>query len=234
MTLLTIESAAIPPLWEELNLKVKAGEFIAVLGPNGAGKSTLLRAILGTRKLHRGRINTSARIGYIPQQQMFPTDLPLRSYDLVSLALSHGLTGISRTSKAEVLALLDYVGATGIAYRRVGTLSGGQQQLIRQAQALATNPELLLLDEPLLSLDPAVQATIVSLLNQRRRDHGTSIIFVTHNINPVLDCATAVLYLGPQGHSLGPVEEVMTTETLSALYGYHVEVIEAGGRLVVI
>lgn len=126
------------------------------------------------------------------------------------------------------------MGAAGIAQRRVGTLSGGQQQLIRLAQALAHDPEVLLLDEPLLSLDPAIQTKVVTLINQRRIDAGTGIIFVTHSINPVLEHTDKVLYLGPHGHTLGSVAEVMTSENLSALYGAPVEVLMAHGRMVVI
>lgn len=234
LSLLTIEDGAVTPLWQDLNLSVSPRDFIAVLGPNGVGKSTLLAAICGSRSLDRGSITCAARIGFVPQQRMFPPDLPLRGYDLISLALAHGITRNRRKNAEKVKQLIDHVGATGIAFRRVGTLSGGQQQLIRQAQALATDPELLLLDEPLLSLDPAMQTKIVTLLNNRRIEHDTAIIFVTHSINPVLEHATKVLYLGPQGHAIGTVDQVMNSKNLSELYGSPVEVIKAHGRMVVI
>lgn len=239
VSLLSIRAGAINPLWSDLNLTLAKAEFLTVLGPNGVGKSTLLASICGNRKLDVGSIDRPARIGYVPQQRMFPPDLPLRSCDLVSLALDHRAPSIRRPSTtirnhAKVRQLLEHVGASGIAQRRVGTLSGGQQQLIRLAQALAHDPELLLLDEPLLSLDPAIQTKVVTLINQRRIDAGTGIIFVTHSINPVLEHTDKVLYLGPHGHTLGSVAEVMTSENLSALYGAPVEVLRAHGRMVVI
>lgn len=232
--LLRFVHAAVDPLWSDLSLEVGRGEFIAVLGPNGVGKSTLLGTILGTRALSAGRLDVAARVGFIPQQRMFPPDLPLRACDLVSLSLAHGVIRNRRAQRARVDKLLAEVGASGIAKRRVGLLSGGQQQLVRQAQALAANPQLLLADEPLLSLDPARQTATVEKLNHWRHERDMSIIFVTHGINPILDVVDRVLYLAPHGHILGTVGEVMRTEVLSELYGSKVNVITIEGRLIVV
>ncbi|MDN6100101.1 metal ABC transporter ATP-binding protein [Corynebacterium flavescens] len=232
--LLSFKDAAVEPLWSHLDLAVNSGEFIAVLGPNGVGKSTLLGTILGTRKLTAGSVDVNCRVGYIPQQRMFPAELPLRARDLVSLSLAHGTLRNRRPSRGKVDELLAEVGATGIADRRVGQLSGGQQQLIRQAQALANSPQLLLADEPLLSLDPARQEDTVQKLDKWRRERGTSIIFVTHSINPVLDFISNVLYIAPFGHLYGTVDEVMRSEVLSELYGSKVNVIKVDGRLIVV
>lgn len=232
--LLKFTNAAVEPLWSGLNLEVGPGEFLAILGPNGVGKSTLLGAILGTRRLTSGTLDVNARVGYIPQQRMFPQDLPLRARDLVSLSLAHGTVRGRRAPKERVDALLAEVGATGIASRRVGLLSGGQQQLVRQAQTLAADPQLLLADEPLLSLDPARQHATVDKLEQWRRERDMSIIFVTHGINPILDVVDRVLYLAPHGHILGTVNEVMRSEVLSELYGAKVTVLNVDGRLVVV
>ncbi|MDU0478940.1 metal ABC transporter ATP-binding protein [Staphylococcus chromogenes] len=232
--LLKFNNAAVSPLWENLNLEVSSGEFIAVLGPNGAGKSTLLHTILGTRKLTAGTVESTKRIGFIPQQRMFPIELPMRARDLVSLSAAHGVFRGRRAPRSLVDDLLKSVGAEGIADRRVGKLSGGQQQLIRQAQALASDPELLLCDEPLLSLDIGVQQRTVALLERRRREHDTAILFVTHGINPILEHVNRVLYLGPYGHTLGDVSEVMRSEVLSELYRTRVDVLNIDGRLVVV
>lgn len=116
----------------------------------------------------------------------------------------------------------------------LGQLSGGQQQLIRQAQALANDPELILADEPLLSLDPARQQDTVEKLDALRRERGTSIIFVTHGINPVLGVTDKVLYLAPGGHTFGAVDEVMRSDVLSELYGSKVNVLNVDGRLIVV
>ena len=197
-----------------------------MLGPNGVGKSTLLGTILGTRKLTHGSVETNGRVGLIPQQRMFPRDLPMRGRDLVSLAVNHR----GRADRARVDVLLDRVGAASFADQRVGTLSGGQQQLIRQAQAFAQDPELLLADEPLLSLDPARARDTV----ERLAGHPAAVVCVTHSINPVLDVVDRVLYIGPEGHVIGPVAEVMRSEVLSELYGTRVDVVEVDGRMVVL
>ncbi|QFQ01785.1 putative ABC transporter ATP-binding protein [Corynebacterium urogenitale] len=231
---LTFHNAAVEPLWRDLNLEVAPGEFLAVLGSNGVGKSTLLNVALGTRRLTHGNVNVEGPVGYIPQQRMFDPNTPLRAKDLVGLAVAHGALRNRRPQKHQVQDALAEVGATGLADLRVGELSGGQQQLIRQAQALANDPRVLLCDEPLLSMDLRAQKRTVELLDCRRREHDTSIVFVTHGINPILDVTDRVLYITPHGHVIGSVEEVMTSETLSELYRTDVKVLNVDGRLVVV
>lgn len=226
---LELRDAAVDPLWSGLDLTVRRGEFIAVLGPNGVGKSTLLHAIMGTRRLTAGAVEATDRIGFIPQQHMFPADLPVRGRDLVSLACAHGITS-RRPPAGKVDDLLARVGATHFADQRAGLLSGGQQQLIRQAQALAGEPELMLADEPLLSLDLARERDTVD----RLANLDAGVLCVTHSINPFLAVVDRVLYLGPEGHVVGTVDEVMRSDVLSELYGTHVDVVEANGRMVVL
>lgn len=224
--ILQIRGAAVAPLWSDLDLTLERGEFLAVLGPNGVGKSTLLGTILGMRELTAGSVEVDGRVGLIPQQRMFPRDLPMRGRDLVSLAISHR----RRVGEAVVDKQLDAVGALGFANERVGLLSGGQQQLIRQAQAFAQNPELVLADEPLLSLDPARQRDTV----RRLHEHPAAVVCVTHSINPLLGVVDRVLYIGPEGHVVGTVGEVMRSEVLSELYGTRVDVVEVDGKMVVL
>lgn len=232
-------------LWSGLDLRVEPGEMVAVLGPNGTGKTSLLRMLLGLLRPAEGRIRVlgnapervRSQIGCVPQLRGFDRDLAVRGRDLVALGL-HGHrfgTGMHprRTARAVDRALED-VGASHFAGRAVGRLSGGEQQRLRIAQALVARPSLLLADEPLLSLDLASQRTVVGLLDGHRRATGTPVVFVTHDINPVLHVADRVLYLAPGQWAAGSPEEVLTGETLSRLYGTPVDVLSVGGRLVVV
>lgn len=232
-------------LWSGLDLEVRRGEFIAVLGPNGSGKTTLLKVLLGLVALSAGRGEVvgrplrrgNPRVGYIPQHRGFDVDVPLRGRDLVRLGIDGhrwGVGGPSRSRRAHVDALLAQVNATAYADVPVGRLSGGEQQRLRVAQALATDPSLLLCDEPLLSLDLSHQQMVVDLIDRRRREHDTAVLFVTHEINPVLPLVDRVLYITDGQFRLGPPDEVMTSDVLSDLYGAPIEVLRKGGRLVVI
>lgn len=232
-------------LWEGLDLEIRPGEFFAVLGPNGSGKTSFLKVLLGLQQLHQGQARLGGRpvergssmIGYIPQQKSFAPDTPMRARDLVGLGVDGHRWGF-RLSSAKVNRrideLLDLVGASDYAKVPVGQLSGGEQQRLRVAQALATDPQVLLCDEPLLSLDLHHQQAVSSLINRQCHEHQSAVVFVTHEINPIIDYVDRVLYLAGGRFKIGTPEEVMTTEVLSDLYGSHVEVIHANGRIVVV
>ncbi|MFT4289174.1 metal ABC transporter ATP-binding protein, partial [Nocardioides sp.] len=220
------------------------GRFVTVLGPNGSGKSTLLRAILGLVPLSEGTVSVQGRparrgsraIGYIPQHRGYSADVPLRGRDLVQLGIDGTRWGVPwpGRSRARVEELIDRVNAESFADRPLGQLSGGEQQRLRIAQALATDPAVLLCDEPLLSLDPGHQRAVVDTLDRQRREHDTAVLFVTHEINPVLPVTDLVLYLADGRFRLGTVDEVMTSEVLSDLYRSPIEVIRRGEALVVL
>jgi zinc/manganese transport system ATP-binding protein len=232
-------------LWEGLDLDINPGEFFAVLGPNGSGKTTFLKVLLGLQELTTGTAvldghpveRGSRRIGYVPQQKTFDPDTPLRARDLVALGVDGHRWGI-RLGNAKVNRkvdeLLDLVGATDYAKVPVGQLSGGEQQRLRVAQALATDPKVLLCDEPLLSLDLQHQQGVSALINKQCREADSAVVFVTHEINPIMDYVDRVLYLAGGRFRVGTPAEVMTTEVLSDLYDSHVEVIQANGRLIVV
>jgi zinc/manganese transport system ATP-binding protein len=247
---LVIENAALRrgdrELWAGLDLSVRAGEFIAVLGPSGSGKTTLLRAILGLDRLSEGTITAlgervrrpgNRRIGYIPQQRPLTRDAALRGRDLVGLGVNGHRFGIPiprRADRDRVDRLIEAVGASSFADRPVGDLSGGEQQRLRAGQALADDPRLLLCDEPLTSLDLANQQAVTSLIDRHRRETGSAVLFVTHDINPVLSRVDRILYLAGGRFTLGAPEEVMDSRVLSDLYGTEVSVIRAGNRLIVL
>ena len=232
-------------LWSGLDLELQPGEFLAVLGPNGADKSTLLKAVLGQQPLSAGDLliggrppaRERAQVGYVPQQKSMDAATPLRARDLVALGIDGHRFGLRRRSPAErrrIADALDAVGATAYADAPMGLLSGGEQQRVRIAQALATDPTLLLCDEPLLSLDLRSQRAVAGMIDRRRHEHGTAVVFVTHEINPVLDLVDRVLYIAGGQHRIGPPAEVLTSETLSDLYRTPVDVLNVRGRIVVV
>jgi zinc/manganese transport system ATP-binding protein len=231
-------------LWQHLDLELLAGEFLAVLGPNGSGKTTLLNVLLGLQPLTAGTVEIAgrparrgdARLGYVPQQRAFDRDLPVRGRDLVRLGLDgHHVGGLwhRRGVRRRVDAALAAVGATAYADAPIGLLSGGEQQRLRIAQALLGEPLALLCDEPLLSLDLAHQRQVTALFDERRRSMGLAIVFVTHEINPILPYADRVLYLVGGRWAVGSPSEILTSERLSALYGAPIEVVRLGERILV-
>lgn len=130
--------------------------------------------------------------------------------------------------------ILASVGASGYADLPLARLSGGERQRVRIGQALAADPRILLCDEPLLSLDLHHQRAVTELIDARRRSHGTAVVFVTHEINPVLGLVDRVLYLARGGHRIGAPDEVLTSEVLSRLYGTQVDVVRVRDRVVVV
>jgi zinc/manganese transport system ATP-binding protein len=232
-------------LWEDLSFELQPGEFLAVLGPNGTGKTSLIRILLGLLEPSAGRVLVNGsppregrqHVGYVPQQRAFDRDLALRARDLVRLGLDGHRWGNGRLSsdeRARIDRAIASVGASDYADAPIGRLSGGEQQRLRIAQALVADPALLLADEPLLSLDLAYQHTITGLLDERRRTAGTPVLFVTHDINPVLGLVDKVLYLAPGNWAIGAPDEVLTSETLTQLYGTDVDVLRVRGRVVVV
>jgi zinc/manganese transport system ATP-binding protein len=232
-------------LWSGLDLQVRRGEFIAVLGANGSGKTSLLRAILGQHELATGEIRLlgepvargDRRIGYIPQQRLADEGMALRGRDLVGLGIDGHRFGIglpSRTRRARVDAALDAVGARHFARIPVARLSGGEQQRLRVGQALAGMPDLLLCDEPLLSLDLRQQRVVSDLIDSSRRERDFGVLFVTHDVNPILGAVDRVLYLAGGGFRIGTPDEVLRSDVLSELYGSPIDVIRSGDRVVIV
>ncbi|HEY5854741.1 MAG TPA: metal ABC transporter ATP-binding protein [Aldersonia sp.] len=233
-------------LWSGLELDVEPGEFVAILGPNGSGKTSLLKVLLGQLRLTEGEAKiagTPARagnsaVGYIPQQKTIEAGVTLRGRDLIGLGVDGHQWGVGlrgrRTRRRIVDNVVVEVGAERFVDAPLGTMSGGEQQRLRVAQALVGDPTVLLCDEPLLSLDLANQSLVAGLIDRRRRSHDTAVLFVTHEINPILPLVDRVLYLVDGRFRVGPPGEVMTSRVLSELYRTDVEVLHVRGRLVVI
>lgn len=230
---------------EDISATVNEGEFIVMLGPNGAGKSTLLKTLLGLIKPSVGKVQVLGRpasrgnkeIGYAPQHRMLEADLALRARDVVGFGLDGNKWGIGLPSAKRnglVDAVLQEVDALYLANAPIGQLSGGEQQRLLIAQALLTNPRLLLLDEPLANLDISREGEIVALITKVCRDRNVAVMLVTHDINPLLPVVDRVLYMANGQSALGLVDEVVTSQRLSQLYGSPVEVVQALDRLFVV
>lgn len=228
-----------------VNFEVYPGEFVGLIGANGAGKSTLLKVILGLLSPTKGNVKLTGSngktvkhtIGYVPQKIFLEPNIPLRGRDLVALGLDGHKFGIplpSKKKKKLVNEILEAVDALRYADSPIGKLSGGEQQRLLIAQTLLTNPEILILDEPLSNLDIKSAYEIVNLVSRIGRERKTAVILVAHDMNPLLGVMDRVLYLADGKAVMGQVKEVFQTDVLSKLYGYPVEVLHVKGRIMVL
>jgi zinc/manganese transport system ATP-binding protein len=229
---------------ENVSLSIGAGEFIGVLGANGAGKTSLMRALLGLVEPVSGSIRVLGKpasrgnpaIGYMPQIRATLAERRLRGRDFVACAYEGHRWGVSlggsvaRQAVDEALARVD---ALALAERPLVSMSGGERQRLLLAQCLLGKPGLLLLDEPLISLDPHHQQATVDLVHELQRESGITVLFSAHELNPLLHTLDRVLYLGRGQAALGTVDEVINGPVLSRLYGSKIDVMRLGGRIFV-
>jgi zinc/manganese transport system ATP-binding protein len=227
-----------------VGLAVDEGEFVGVLGPNGAGKTTLIRAILGLVPASRGRIRVLGRpaargnpdVGYMPQVRSSAGGMRLSGWDFVAGVVNGhrlGMPVLGRAARSEVDRALTLVDAGELANRPLAEISGGEQQRLLLAQALIGGPRLLLLDEPLINLDPHNQRAVVELAKSLQTELGITVLFSAHELNPLLGALDRVLYLGGGQAALGTIEEVITGPVLSRLYGTEIDVVRLKGRIFV-
>lgn len=228
----------------DVSLSFQAGEFIGLIGSNGAGKTTLIRTVLGLVTPYEGTLlldgaprNRKTMIGYVPQKLGLEPDVPLRARDLIGLGLDGQRLGVPLPSKKRrslIDEMIDSVDAGRFADQRVGSLSGGEQQRVMLAHALIGRPNLLLLDEPLANLDIRSEQEIVNLVDKLRLEHNVTVLMSAHDVNPLLGVMDRVAYFAAGHVALGPTDEVVTSESLSKLYGHRVDVINVGDRVLVV
>jgi len=228
----------------DVSFNIEFGEFIGVLGPNGAGKTTLMRAILGLLLPNRGSIKVLGRtpergnpaIGYLPQLRTVLPDLRVRGRDFIASSFNGerwGLPVFGRHDHGKIEETLDAVGARDLAARPLSDMSGGERQRLLLAQALIGAPRLLLLDEPLISLDARHQEVAIDVVRKVCRERKITVLFSAHELNQLLGTLDRVLYLGSGRAVLGTVEEVVTAPVLSRLYGTDIQVLRADGHIFV-
>ncbi|MGI9149648.1 MAG: metal ABC transporter ATP-binding protein [Chloroflexota bacterium] len=222
-------------IWQHASFSIPQGALFGLIGPNGTGKTTLLRLLLGQVKPRAGSVHVlgapprrgNSAIGYVPQRRTLEADLALRGRDLVLLGLVGHRWGFGRASAVQRHAVeeaLSAVGALTYADQPVGILSGGEQQRLLIAQALLTQPRLLLLDEPLASLDLRSQHEVVRLVDNLRHQRTISVLFVSHDLNPLLEVLDSLIYIFDGQPVAGPLEEVLQSSVLSQLYATEVHV----------
>lgn len=220
---------------------VEEGEFVGMLGANGAGKTTLMRAALGLLPVASGRVAVlgapatrgNAQIGYMPQNRGAITGLRLTGWDVVAssaIGARFGFVTLDKATRREIDWALDEVGARELARRPIGELSGGERQLVLLSQALIGKPRFLMMDEPLIALDPAHQKSVVEIARRICNRLKIAILFSAHELNPLVNAIDRVLYLGGGEAVIGAVDDVVNGPVLSRLYGAPIEVVQVKGR----
>jgi len=228
-----------------VNAEIAPGEFVGIFGPNGAGKSTLIRCILGLTPLASGRISVfgvpagraNRMIGYMPQSRISLEGTALSARSMVAAVAAGdgwGPPWSGRALRAEVERAIELAGVENYADRPFGVLSGGERQRIGLAQALLGKPQLLLLDEPLASLDPRNQMLLIERVREIKKTTNTTILFSAHDVNPLLGVMDRVLYIAGGEAAIGSLDEVITSEALSHLYKTEIRVIRVEGNIFII
>ncbi len=217
---------------EDVSLEVQRGEFLAIIGPNGAGKTTLLKLMLGLLKPQKGNIylfgkpislwnKTKNRIGYVPQTVKIDTSFPINVKEFVMTGRYGMLRGAARPQRGDwqiVEKVIGEIGIAKVAHRQIGELSGGQRQKMLIARALAGEPEVLILDEPMTAIDPESMEGVYELLKRLHQQNFT-IITVSHDVGVVAQYSDNIACVNRKVVKHGRPEEVLQEEVLTAMYG---------------
>jgi anchored repeat-type ABC transporter ATP-binding subunit len=220
------------PVLKEVSFRLSPGQLVGIIGPNGAGKTTLLKAILGLVPIETGSITAAGapitrrggHVAYVPQRDAINWRFPATVADVVLMGRYGRLGWFTRPSAADraiARHCLEQVGMQDLATRPIAALSGGQQQRVFLARALAQEPEVLLLDEPISGVDAPTQESILRILDELA-DQGKTLLLTTHDLRCNMEHFDSLLALNRRVVALGPVEQVLTPEVLTRTYGTQV------------
>ena len=220
------------PALTDVNISVKPGDAMALIGPNGSGKSTLLKGVLGLIPLVEGSMGfgkTADSVGYLPQNEHIDPEFPVTLKQVVMMGRYRKLGLLSFPGKADraaVRSAIAAVGLTNVAHKRFGSLSGGQQQRGFLARALASEPGLLLLDEPFNGLDQPNRDALMQTIRELKKA-GVAIIVTTHDLDLAREVCDTVLFVNGRQIAFGPKDEVLTLANLQEVFHeYQVEIDE--------
>lgn len=211
---------------DDVTFHVPVGEFLCLCGPNGAGKSTLLKIILGLVDADAGDIRIAGlpaekgrkKIGYVPQRKAFDRDFPASPVEVIVANLrGRWPLRITKEERATAMSALERTGAAKLADAQMKDLSGGETQRVFLARALATKPDLLVLDEPTAGVDVGGRAAIIDLMAEISASETIAAILVTHNLQAIARCAERVLYLERSVKAWGLWSELSLDTELSAI-----------------
>ncbi|MGN0518402.1 MAG: metal ABC transporter ATP-binding protein [Acutalibacteraceae bacterium] len=212
----------------DLSFKFNEGDYLCVVGENGSGKSTLIKGILGLVKCSHGTIELGEGLlqnefGYLPQQTVVQRDFPASVFEVVlSGCLNrHGffVPMYSKSDKKLAMENMEKLGISNLKSTCYHELSGGQQQRVLLARALCATKKVLLLDEPITGLDPIATAELYSMISKINKEHGISVIMVSHDIRNALDYASHILHIYADGFFYGTKEEYTHSKFASAMLG---------------
>ncbi len=220
---------------DKVTARVPQGSNTAIIGPNGAGKTTMLLALLNQISF-QGKITTthdgsrlSPRIGYVPQQLQFDRGMPLTVLEFMVIGQQRLPLwfGVRKKHRQKAHKLLKAVNASNLENRKLGAISGGEMQRVLLALAIGQDPDLLLLDEPTAGIDLQGEYIFCDLLEELRQKHGFTQLMISHDLPTVTHHATHVICLNRKIITEGPPREVLTTETLTAVFGKHMGLVNS-------
>jgi ABC-type Mn2+/Zn2+ transport system ATPase subunit len=223
----------------DITFDIPAGDFLGLVGPNGAGKTTILRNILGSLAPLSGTMTKAdgLRFGYVPQRDSVDYGFPLKVLDVVMMGRYDRIGLFRRPSKLDrelACAALDHVGIGNLADQQLSALSGGQKQRALIARALVGEPNVLVLDEPTNGMDLVSTTQILGLVRELHERDNLTVLMVSHALNEVANYVDRIALVVERGFRIGIVADIMTEETLTAMYGIPVDVDEMHGHRIVV